>query len=106
MDVLAPTLAFGLPVAAVMVVMMAAADRVLRVGERRGIFGMRRNWTSAAVGNALLELHLAVEPSKAAAIELLAETGEIDEDDAIGDGRDGTPGPNVILIDFVRRRRV
>lgn len=106
MEALAPTLAFGLPVAAVVVVMMAAADRVLRAGERRGIIGYRRAWTSTAVGNALLELHVAVEPAKVAPIELLAEAEERDEKDGIGDGRDGTPGANVIVIDFVRRRRV
>jgi hypothetical protein len=106
MDGLAVSLAFGLPVAAMMVMMMAAADRVLRAGERRGLIGTRRNWAAAAVGNALLELHLAVEPSKAAPIELLAEVDERDQDDAIGDGRVGLPGANVILIDFVRRRRV
>jgi hypothetical protein len=106
MDALSPALAFGLPVAAVMVVMMAAADRVLRAGERRGLIGSRRNWTSAAIGNALLELHLAVEPAKAAPIELLAEVDDLDEDDAIGDGRNSATSSNVILIDFVRRRRV
>jgi hypothetical protein len=106
MDALAPTLAFGLPVAAVMVMMMAAADRVLRAGERRGLIGSRRSWTSTAVGNALLELHLAVEPSRATPIALLAEVDDHDENDAIGDGRENRTSSNVILIDFVRRRRV
>lgn len=106
MEGLAPTLAFGLPVAAVMVVAMAAADRLLRAGERRGIVVHRRSWTSAAVGNALLELHLAVEPAKAARIELRAEAEDQDADDPIGDARDDRPDPNVIPIDFVHRRRL
>ena len=86
--------------------MMAAADRVLRAGERRGLVMVRRNWASAGIGNALLELHVAVEPAKAARIELLAAAEERSEDDHVGDDRDDRPASNVIPIDFVRRRRM
>lgn len=103
-EALAPALAFGLPVAAVLVMAMVATDRLLRAGERRGIVVHARRWSSAGIGNALLELHLSFEPAKASRVELVADFA--DPGDRVGDGRNDRPGPNVIPIDFVGRRRL
>lgn len=100
MEILAPALAFGLPAAASMAVVVWTLDRVLRFGERRGIIIHPRHWSSTGVGNALLELHLAFRPEPAR-IELHIR-GE--DDDSMGDGRTDEAS-NVIAIDFVQRRR-
>lgn len=101
MEILAPALAFGLPAAASMAVLVWTVDRALRFGERRGVIIHPRHWSTTGVGNALLELHLALraEPPR---IELQLR-GE--DEDRVSDGRDDQAS-NVIAIDFVHRKRL
>ena len=102
MEALAPVVALGLPVAALLILAGYGVDRLLRAGERRGFF-LHRSWTSAGVGNALLELHLAFDPQRARIETRLHDRAH---DDDVGDGRKpGLLPSNVIPIDFRRRRR-
>lgn len=109
-QMLGVTLGFGHPWVAAFVIFGAGFDRLLRMSERRGWAFPRRNWTTTGVGNALLQLHVALEPQRARietqlAMEQLEPGGRV--------GSDGPDGPvcrlggpdNVIDIDFVRRRR-
>ena len=102
MEGISALLGFGLPVAVALVLAGFAADRLLRAAERRGLVLHPRRFGAVGIGNALLELHLALEPEKAR-IEVRLE--EPEEEDEVGDGRTDAPAANVIPIDFVRRRR-
>jgi hypothetical protein len=102
-EALAVVFAFGLPVAAGLVMVGFVADRLLRAGERRGWVLHSRNWVGAGVGNALLELHVALEPDR---VRIETRLMAQDEDEGIGDGRGEAPAGNVIVIDFSRRRRL
>jgi hypothetical protein len=96
------SLAFGLPLAALLAVAGYGVNRLLVVSERKGWVHHPRRWTSTGIGNALLELHVALEPQHDR-IETRLRVEEEDEE-RIGDGRTELPG-NVIRIDFVQRRR-
>ena len=76
---------------------------MLLVSERKGWVHHPRRWTSAGVGNALLELHVALEPQRDR-IEMRLRVEEEDAD-SIGDGRPEL-AKNVIRVDFVHKRRV
>ncbi len=97
------SLAFGLPLAALLAVAGYGVNRLLLVSERKGWVQHPRRWTSVGVGNALLELHVALEPQRDR-IEMRLCIEEEDED-CIGDGRPEL-AKNVIRVDFVHKRRV
>ena len=96
------SLALGLPLAALLAMAGYGVNRLLLVSERKGWVHHPRRWSSAGVGNALLELHVAFEPQRDR-IEMRLVLEEEDED-IIGDDRTELPG-NVIRIDFVQKRR-
>jgi hypothetical protein len=108
-DMLGVTLGFGLPWVAALVVLAAGCERLLRISERRGWFLHRGNWTTAGIGNALLQLHVSLEPQRAR-IETRLAMEQPEPGGRIGDGVDDPArckriADNVIDIDFVRRRR-
>lgn len=98
---MAPVLAFGLPIAALVAVVAAGVDHALRLAIRRGLGVRRPSWNAVGIGNALLELHVAVEPQRAR-IETVLLWQDRDDD---ADGDDPERPDNLIRIDFVGRRR-
>jgi hypothetical protein len=107
-ELLGVTLGFGLPWVAALIVVAAGLDRLLRLGERHGLAFVRRSWTTVGVGNALLQLHVALEPQRAR-IETQLAIEDPEPGDRIGDWGNGPCKrrlrDNVIDIDFVQRRR-
>lgn len=97
------SLAFGLPLAALLAVAGYGVNRLLVVSERKGWVHHPRRWTSVGIGNALLELHVALEPQRDR-IETQLRS-EAEDEERIGDGRPELAA-NVIRIDFVQKRRV
>jgi hypothetical protein len=96
------SLALGLPLAALLAVAGYGVNRLLVVSERKGWVHHPRRWSSTGIGNALLELHVALEPQHDR-IEMRLVVDEEDEE-RVGDGRPELP-KNVIFIDFVQKRR-